>query len=296
MLLMVEKQHTERWIFLEKVLFVDSQGVIITKSTLQKALYTTNAGEAEILFIHSELSFGRPNTDLRRNEILQEIFFAVLDLGVKTICVPTFTFSFPNSLDYDVKKSKSKMGAFNEFFRKQPDVIRSRDPMMSVALWGEKKYLVENIGRESIGKGCTFDLLHKEKKVKFLFLGVEPSKCFTYTHYIEHELSVPYRYDRIFRGRIIDINGNAWEDEYKLYVRYEGVEPSSSDDFEKAMLYAGVAKKVLCGDNAIYAVDEALAYELLCEKIRNNPLYMLAHDYPSVLSDRFVLNTEMVAL
>lgn len=61
-------------------------------------------------------------------------------------------------------------------------------------------------------------------------------------------------------------------------------------------MHIGVAKKVLYEDSAIYAVDEAAAYELLCEKIRHNQLYMLAHDYPSILSDRFVLNTEMVAL
>jgi len=72
-------------------------------------------------------------------------------LNVRTICMPTFTFSFCNGLAYNPETSISKMGILNEFFRKQKDVIRSNDPLLSVALNGVDKDLVERIGKSSIG-------------------------------------------------------------------------------------------------------------------------------------------------
>lgn len=281
---------------MEQVLFQDAGGQPVTKSTLLAALEVCGAADADILFIHSDLTFGSPNLSLGRHGIVAGVLDAVRALGVGTYVVPTFTFSFPNGRDFDVVKSKTKMGAFNEYFRRLPEAVRSLDPNMSVAVIGEKEYLATNIGHESIGRGCTFDLLHHEARVKFLFLGVRPAKCFTYTHYIEYALHVPYRYNRAFTGRITAVDGTTWEDTYELFVRYEGVEPTSQDDFEQSLLRTGAAKKAACGDSFLYVVEEKASYALLVEKIRQDPLYMLAHDYPRPLDDRFEVTGEMVAL
>lgn len=280
----------------EQVLFQDASGQLVTQSTLRAALEACGAADADVLFIHSDLTFGQPNLSLGRRGIMAGVLDAVRSLGVGTLIVPTFTFSFPNGRDYDVQKSKTKMGAFNEYFRRQPEAVRSLDPMMSVAAMGEKRYLATDVGHESIGKGCTFDLLHQEARVKFLFLGVRPAMCFTYTHYIEYALHVPYRYNRAFTGKVTAADGTTREETYELFVRYAGVEPTDRDDFEQALLHTGAAKKVSCGDSFLYVVEEKASYALLVEKIRLDPLYMLAHDYPRPLDDRFEVTGEMVAL
>lgn len=127
------------------------------------ALEKSGAGDAEILFIHTDMTFGQPNTSLSRRELMENLLQAIQSLGVKTLLFPTFTFSFPNGKIYDVTKSKSKMGALNEFVRKKTDAVRSIDPLMSTVCLGEKKYLVEKISHESVGEGCTMAQLHNEK-------------------------------------------------------------------------------------------------------------------------------------
>lgn len=281
---------------MDKKLFQAQDGKWVTDASLLKSLEAVRAFDCDILFIHSDLSFGVPNLECTRKELMGAVYDVVRQLDVKTICVPTFTFSFPNGKMYDVERSKSKMGAWNEYVRRLPGAIRSVDPLMSVALIGEKKYLVEDIRHESVGLGSTFDLLHKEKNVKFLFLGVRPAKCFTYTHYIEYNLGVPYRYNRKFTGRIKDRNGREYTDTYDLFVRYKDVEPTSRDDFERTLLSSGVMKKTICGDNALYCVDEKPAYDALCEKIQSDGCYMLEKPYPDKLVDEFKLTSEMIAL
>jgi len=281
----------------QEQLFQASGGAWVTPQSMEQALRSVGAHEADVLFLHTDLTFGLPDMTRSRRELMAGMMKAVLALGVGTVCVPTFTFSFPNGRDYDVRKSRSRMGAFNEYLRKQKDAIRSVDPLMSVALLGDKRYLVTDIGHESIGKGCTFDLLHREKgTVKFVFLGTRPALCFTYTHYMEHVLGVPYRYDRPFTGKITTVDGRTYEDTYQLFVRYQGVEPTSRDDFEQLLLAAGACQKALCGDGFVYCVEESAAYELFMEQMKRNINYILERPYPARLDDTFTVTGEMVAL
>ena len=278
-------------------LFQAGDGGWVTPRSMEQALCAVGANNADVLFIHTDLTFGLPNMTQSRKELMAGMMKAVLALGVGTICVPTFTFSFPNGRNYDVKKSRSRMGAFNEYLRKQPDAVRSVDPLMSVALLGDKTYLVTDIGHESVGDGCTFDLLHKEKgKVKFVFLGTRPALCFTYTHYMEHQLHVPYRYNRPFTGKITTSDGETYEDTYQLFVRYAGVVPTGRDDFEQQLLSTGALRKASCGDGFVYCVEESDAYEAFMEQMKKNINYILECPYPDVLDDTFVVTEEMVAL
>ncbi|MCI6284134.1 AAC(3) family N-acetyltransferase [Selenomonas sp.] len=281
----------------QEQLFKGSDGAWVTPQSMEQALRAVGADKADVLFIHTDLTFGLPDMTRSRSELVAGMMKAVLALGAGTVCVPTFTFSFPNGRAYDVKKSRSRMGAFNEYLRKQPEAVRSVDPLLSVALLGDKRYLVTDVGHESIGKGCTFDLLHREQgTVKFVFLGTRPALCFTYTHYMEHAFGVPYRYNRPFTGQITTTDGRTYEDTYQLFVRYQGVEPTSRDDFEQLLLKTGACRKGSCGDSFVYCVEESAAYELFMKQLRKNINYILECPYPETLDDTFAVTGEMVAL
>lgn len=279
---------------MNRKLFKTKNNEWITDTEIIKKLVEIKAYDCDVLFVHSDLSFGVPNLECNRNDILSAVFDCIKGLGVKNICFPTFTFSFCNGKDYNVTKSKSKMGALNEFVRKQEYAVRSIDPLMSVTLVGNNKSLVENIEHNSVGVGSTFDQLHHHKNVKFLFFGVSAAKCFTYTHYIEERIGVPYRYNRQFSGTII--NGNQqYQDTYNLFVRYEGVVPTTKNDFEQYLLKNELLKLVKCGDDFISCIDEDTAYPALCEKISNNINYMLDKPFPKVLNEKFDV-VDMVSL
>ena len=86
-------------------LFYTSKNQYITNIDLYNTLLELKADKAEILYIHSALNFGLLNQNLTRNIILESLFEVISELKVKTICMPTFTFSFCNNQIYDIKNS-----------------------------------------------------------------------------------------------------------------------------------------------------------------------------------------------
>jgi aminoglycoside 3-N-acetyltransferase len=276
-------------------LFRDNTNTWVTNLDILKTLEKVGADKANILYIHTGISFGMPNPEIPKNEILQILLDTILELRVPTICVPTFTFSFCNGRAFDITNSKSKMGALNEYIRKQPAAIRSIDPLMSVALLGGDKDLATGIGHFSIGKDSTFDKLHDRKGVKFLFFGTQIGDCFTYMHYMEYALKVSYRYDRIFSGEITTPSGT-YNDNYTLFVRYSNIIPGDgSYIYGDLLINSGKAKKELCGDNSIISVEEPAAFEIYAGLLKKDPSYFLApssiYDY-----DKTFIAKDMVAL
>ena len=265
-------------------LFLDKKGEWVTSRSLYNTLKELEADKCEILYIHSSLSFGTPNPQLKKSQLLGSILDVIKALGVKTICMPTFTFSFCNGKDYDPAKSASKMGALNEYFRKQVGVLRSVDPQMSTALLGEDKDLVLNIGHSSCGANSTFDKLRHRNGVKFLFIGPKIGDCMTYMHYLEWLYGVDYRYERVFRGNI-SINGVTSVVEYDLFCRYEGVTPNNgSYIYEQKMYDNGIAQITYLGDGHISIVEEKAASEAYKQILLENPSFFV--DY----ADNYIKN------
>lgn len=278
-------------------LFLTKDNKWLTNVDLLNQLKQLKADECEILYIHSALTFGTPNLKLKRQELLGEIYQVLLALNVPTICMPTFTFSFCNGKEYDPISSNSRMGVLNEFFRKQDDVIRSIDPLMSVALCGKDRDLVTGIGKASIGTDSTFDKLRHRDHVKFLFLGTKIGDCFTYMHYLEWLFNTGYRYDKIFGGKITDM-GQTFEDSYSLFVRYHEVIPNKgSYSYEQMMYNNGDANITYFGDSTISIVEEKVASKAYKVCLEENPYYFVDIKNDELIKDKtFILEKEMIAL
>jgi aminoglycoside 3-N-acetyltransferase len=269
-------------------LFRTTTGDPITTSELLRLLEKVRAPEAEILFMHTGMTFGAPGPSLKRQELLEHLYALIAELRVPNLLVPTFTFSFCNGEDYDVQGSRSRMGALNEHIRRLPGAIRSADPLMSSVLIGKERALVEGLGHHSIGAECTFDRIHaRGARAKFLFFGTTVSECFTYTHYVEERIGSPYRYQREFRGKITDA-GKTRDDAYTLFVRYKGVVPNPDGRLERTLLERGLLRKEACGASSISCVDEADGYAVIAEQLREDP-------YAYILSDPRDRNTEFTA-
>lgn len=278
-------------------LFLAKDGKWVTNKSMLETLLSLGADKCDTLYIHTALSFGQPNPQLKKSGLLGELLNVIKALGVKTICMPTFTFSFCNGLDYNPATSASRMGVLNEFFRKQEDVIRSADPLMSVALLGEDKDLVMGVGHVSCGENSTFDKLRHRDNVKFLFLGPKIGDCLTYMHYMEWLYSVDYRYNRIFRGNVT-IGDKTSVEEYALFVRYKSVIPNSASyEYEQKMYDNGMAFIVPCGDGTISIVDEKSASMEYKKCLDENPYYFVDFENGVFVKDKtFKHDHEMVAM
>lgn len=277
-------------------LFQAASGRWITNRDVLECVQDVNARECDLLFVHSEMSFGVPSADLGRRGLLEALVEVLWATGVRTLAMPTFTFSFCNGTPYDRQRSKSQMGALNEFFRRLPDAERSRDPLMSVTVSGTDMSIIGDLPHTSLGRGSTFDRIHRlGDRVRFLFLGVSPAKCFTYTHYVEKCLAVPYRYDREFTGKVID-SGAEREEAWTLFVRYGGVEPTKSMKFLNAMRSQRVMNEVVCGDSFIASIAEPEGYKAVEARLLEDIDYFLETPYPRERRDTEFHTENMVAL
>ena len=284
-------------IMISQKFFFYSDGKWFTRNDLLKKLISVKANECDILYVHSGFSFGLPNPALKRSEIVHEFFEALIELKVRTICMPTFTFSFCNGQSFDNKNSRSSMGALNEYFRKRPEATRSCDPLMSSAIIGEHKDLVLDFTGESVGNDSTFDRISIQNNVKFLFMGTTLPDCFTYMHYLEWVAKAPYRYNRIFEGEV-SCQGEKQKKEATLFVRYNNVKPNITNTilYGEKLKNIGATKEVKFGDSSISCVEKNIASEVYLDIFSKDPNYFICDKFSKAEADPRFFSTNMVAL
>lgn len=278
-------------------LFHDRAGRPLTSRDITTALRNVGAADGRILVLHTGAALGTPNPDLSRADILRGLLDAVLALGVPTLVMPAFTFSFCENRPYHRQNTRTKMGALNEYFRRQPGVERSLDPILSWVAAGAETALVRDVGRHSIGAGSTFDRLRlRGPDVRFAFLGAFAADCFTYLHYVEERLRVPYRHDLPFTGSITD-GDRTWTDTHTLFVRYHGVRAFQGPKFQDHLLQSGILRQQPAGDHFASSMPEPPAYAAVEEKIRGDLNYFLEKPLPpGPLDPSYVVDGEVLAL
>lgn len=275
-------------------LFFDSDNRLYSAENIKEALLNVGASDCETLFIHSDVMFGRPAEGFKRKEYLGTLYEIVAGLNIKNIIVPTFTYSFCNNEDYDVTGSKTSMGAFNEYVRKLDGRYRTDDPILSVSVPVELKEKFENASNESLGVNSALDIIHSMDDVKFLFLGAEMGDCFTYVHYVEKMMNVPYRFDMAFEGNVIYPDGSVKRRTQIINTQCAGVKlPPKYDYFEDEMFRNGYLKKVRVGDKYIACLSETDAYREIRKNIDNNKFYYCAEPYEDAeLVKEYTYNSE----
>jgi aminoglycoside 3-N-acetyltransferase len=274
-----------------------NQGQLLSASDLQNTLRHLGADECDVLYIHTGMQFGLPNLQMGRSVVLETMAEILYGLGVSTLIMPSYTFSFCGGHVFDREKSVSSMGALNEYMRTRHHWMRSCDPLMSNILFGQERGLLTEIGKNSVGLGSTFDLLSNlNAKVKFLFLGPRIHDCFTYMHYLEAIKRVPYRYDFTFNGSIID-GERHYQDEFKLYIRDEGVQAGGGAKiYENMLIERGFARFQRVGGGAITVADLDSARSLYLELLEMSPNFYIEEVFNKpVRSDSFA-SRKMVAL
>lgn len=257
------------------VLFIDQSGRSYNAEDVYSALKEVGANECEALFIHSDIMFGKTAPGFNRKEYLNILYDIFCDLKIKYLIAPTFTYSFCNHEDYDVKKSRTSMGAFNEYIRKKDGRYRTLDPLLSISVPDELKGRFQDINEHSLGEKSCFDIIHQMDSVKFLFFGARLGNCFTYVHYVEKMLDVPYRFDMPFSGKIIDEYGNVYDKTQYMHTACYGVKPADYYYFEDYLESKGFLEKRPLGDKTIACISEKDAYREIVSKLQEDINYFL---------------------
>ena len=165
----------------------------------------------------------------REEKWCQFVYNILLErLGVNgTLLVPTYTYSCgkPGSI-FDSKTTRSEIGPFTEYFRKQPSVIRSLHPLFSIAGIGKySQEILTNTGSTAFAMGSAFSRFI-DYGVKFLCLGVEIRNSITYIHHLEQYNGGCHRYNKRFDCEVFDDNKKI-NREWSAFVAFRGIDYTS---------------------------------------------------------------------
>lgn len=205
---------------------------------------------------------------------LRDVILDILGAEGTLIMLSSTRQEFVETGIFNVRESKSDVGALGESVRLHPDALRSRNPMVSFVAIGkrQKDYTKE------------YDLLLdyqspmiklRDNGGKILLYGIGYAKCTMY-HLSEERLGVDYNFYKEFTGSLIDWDGSSREVSQRYFVR-------KSMDTKKDASYAGILFeksehplwKETLGQGTIrsfYAAD----FDNFCtEELKKNPLLFL---------------------
>ncbi len=252
----------------------ESKKKIYSKDFLD-ALRECGIKKGDVVFIHADISvFGKLHSR-DKSFLLQSLVNVIVEsVGEDgTIIVPTFSYSFCNGEIFDIDHTKSRVGIFTEYFRKQPDVSRTKHPIFSVAIWGKHKNDLLAVGQDSFGKESIFGKIHKLRG-KIIFLGAPFASC-TFLHYIEQVKRVPYRYIKEFGGKIRN-DGREYDDMCYYFVR-DMTKNTVLDavKLEKYFIDEGMIKKTQLAHGTILAIDVDVFFNEGCKLLDRDITYFL---------------------
>jgi aminoglycoside 3-N-acetyltransferase len=178
--------------------------------------------EGDTILIHSNikrtLSMQRSiDSSVNPCNILESLIEALGPNG--TLLLPLFNFEFTQGTPFDIRSSKSHMGALTEAGRTHPGSVRTGHPIYSFAAIGAKAHLFAGVDNKSAyAKDSPFGIL-TELGGKIGVLDLEDQHSMTFYHHVEEMLQVDYRYFKSFSGDYTDASGIKSQRSYELYVR-----------------------------------------------------------------------------
>jgi len=185
------------------------------------------------------------------------LFFDVLEglLGEQgTLILPVFTYSFTKGENFNIDQTPSTVGMLTEYFRKRKGVKRSKDPNFSIACTG--RYLDEFINapiHDTFGVDSTFGLLYR-LNAHIICLGCSMDRI-TFTHFVEEQLQVSYRYFKKFNGTIVEQQRTYFET-INYFVRDNSIDTKTNLALlKKALEESELIKKSTIGRASLLSVS-----------------------------------------
>jgi aminopeptidase-like protein/aminoglycoside N3'-acetyltransferase len=191
---------------------MSTQRADYTLSDLIAALRETGIERGDTVFVHvclDALGLAKDAPDRRGwcELLMHALNEAVGSAG--TILVPTYTFSFCKREPFDAQQTPTTGGEwstsadFLEYFRKLPGVIRSIDPIHSVAGLGPRaSEILSNLPHTCFGEDSVHArLLRADGRICMIGVGLDES---SFRHHVEEIAGIPARYKKLFTGYLRD--------------------------------------------------------------------------------------------
>jgi len=192
-----------------------------------------------------------------------------------TLIMPTFNWTdFGEKKFYSKRTTKPQTGILSELFMNWEERHRIYHPFHGFSLVGKlAQELAQKVkNRSSFEASSLFGELHR-MNAKLMLLGVDYRQGFTFFHYVEESVGVPYRKFLTLRGKMEELDGTIHDIEIPYYGR-----ASLKDEYDldkiAPILEEGNHSVVLStriGICPVKVVRAKEAYDLLAVALKKNP-------------------------
>ncbi len=198
-----------------------------------------------------------------------------------TLIMPTFNFDFNKGVPWDVRKTRSKMGALTEVVRVDPRAKRVFHPFYSFAILGKHAEMLGSLRyKSSYERNSVFGKL-RDLDGKIMVIGLSYNDSMTFFHHIEQMEGVDYRFLKQFTGEVTDENGNTYTDTFEMLVRDidQGV-MTMVDPMGALMEQVGIVKIRKIGEAEVKLMRANEVYEFTAREMMRDPhlLYYIKKD------------------
>lgn len=211
-----------------------SQGVVIRIQATPLALLPSH----QPILVHVGIRDLRDRWGLSTAEASELLLELLLERDPGRLFVPAFTYSFTKSREYSRAGSPSEVGGFSEHVRTSKEAsLRTLDPVFSCVDVLDTGFSRGEINHDVFGERS---LWHLWDNLDGLIVNIGlPKLISTQVHYIETRFGVPYRYNKVFPGRVVDETaGTSTEVDYHYNVRDLDEDPQWDRGRLRAMLEA----------------------------------------------------------
>jgi len=249
-----------------------------SRTDLVNALTGCGLRTGDIVFFQvAHLGLGSSECGSSGNEVW-ELFQSAMQevIGLEgTILLPAYSLSFEKNEIFDVQSTPSIQGAwssvgFLEYFRRLRGVVRSADPVHSVAGLGPMaEKLLTRLPNTSYGKDCLHERLLKCGG-KICGIGISLAEV-SFLHYVEESLGVPFRYKRLFTGQIQQngkLSKQGWISSVPIQASNGLPDGTRLEKMARSEGWCHVAE---VGSGEVVAVDCGSFYEMASREIDRDP-------------------------
>lgn len=244
---------------------------MLTFENLVEGFRELGVKEGDTLLVHSSYKSlgevdGGPQTVIRALEAA---------LGTDkdgTLIMPTFNFDFNKGVPWDVRKTRSKMGALTEVVRTDLRAKRVFHPFYSFAVLGKHAEMLGSLRyKSSYERNSVFGKL-RDLDGKIMVIGLSYNDSMTFFHHIEQMEGVDYRFLKQFTGEVTDENGNTYTDTFEMLVRDidKGV-MTMVDPMGALMEEAGIVKIRKIGEADVKLMKANEVYEFTAREMKRDP-------------------------
>jgi aminoglycoside N3'-acetyltransferase len=250
---------------------------ILNHETFEAAKQRMQAMPYKKYFVHSDMlrGFQLKVTPFSSDGLIAAHIQTIQELTHGAdIWFPTFALDFPKTKVFDVQDTGSEMGYISEYFRTHFARWRSHVPMHSCCGTGLCPIEINMDPADPWEQNGVFGKLVVEKgAVLFYGAGLE---AVSLIHYLEKQCHVPYRYEKIFSGEIINENHSRSGIRVSHIVR-----PAAYDvayDWHK--LSAELMEHNLLVDlgdkrSRLFVLDAAGTFEFWSTQLLKDPFYLI---------------------